>query len=150
MSISFQVEGINIGSGNLFLIAGPCVIESESHASEIAGCLAAIARAVGVPFIFKASYDKANRTSLKSFRGPGLREGLQRFEPGAQGEHKLARGFLPAKTESFHWIADRRFRAAIDDALVRERRGLLAYGEDLMEHSPYVRRDCDDASQLSP
>ena len=67
-----------------------------------------------------------------------LREGLDRFEPGAQGEHKLARGFLPAKTESFHWIADRRFRAAIGDALRSEARHLEAYGDDLLEHSPYA------------
>jgi predicted N-acyltransferase len=67
-----------------------------------------------------------------------IREGLQRFEPGAQGEHKLARGFLPAKTESFHWIADRRFRTAIDDALHREAHGLEAYHEDLLAHSPYA------------
>ena len=70
-----------------------------------------------------------------------LREGLQRFEPGAQGEHKLARGFLPTATHSFHWIGDARFRGAIADALARERRALLAYGEDLAEHSPYARRE---------
>jgi predicted N-acyltransferase len=70
-----------------------------------------------------------------------LREGLSRFEPGAQGEHKLARGFLPTATHSFHWIADRRFREAIADALARERRALLEYGEDLAEHSPYVRHE---------
>jgi hypothetical protein len=67
-----------------------------------------------------------------------LREGLQRFEPGAQGEHKLARGFLPAKTESFHWIADRRFRTAIHDALGREAHALEAYHEELLSHSPYA------------
>ena len=70
-----------------------------------------------------------------------LRESLQRFEPGAQGEHKLARGFLPTATHSFHWIGDARFRGAIADALARERRALLAYGEDLAEHSPYARRE---------
>jgi len=66
-----------------------------------------------------------------------LREGLQSFEPGAQGEHKLARGFLPTRTHSFHWIADPRFRSAISDALARERRLLQDYGEELLEHSPY-------------
>jgi uncharacterized protein len=79
-----------------------------------------------------------------------IRERLARFEPGAQGEHKLARGFLPAKTESFHWIADPRFRAAIADALSRERRGLLAYGEELMEHSPYAHRDDDGDTEPRP
>ena len=59
------------------LIAGPCVIESEAHASDLAGRLTEIARRARVPFIFKASYDKANRTSGRSFRGPGLDEGLR-------------------------------------------------------------------------
>jgi 2-dehydro-3-deoxyphosphooctonate aldolase (KDO 8-P synthase) len=77
MSISFQVEGINIGSGNLFLIAGPCVIESEKHALFMAEVIKGVTRALNVPFIFKASYDKANRTSIRSFRGPGLVEGLR-------------------------------------------------------------------------
>ena len=69
---------IAVGGGNpLVLIAGPCVIESERHASDLAGRLAEIARRLRVPFIFKASYDKANRTSGRSFRGPGLDEGLR-------------------------------------------------------------------------
>ena len=66
-----------MGAGPLVLIAGPCVIESEAHAIETALALRAIARAAGVPLVFKASYDKANRTSTKSFRGPGLSEGLR-------------------------------------------------------------------------
>jgi 2-dehydro-3-deoxyphosphooctonate aldolase (KDO 8-P synthase) len=67
-----------MGGGSPFvLIAGPCVIESASHASDLAGEIAAIARRVNVPLIFKASYDKANRTSGGSFRGPGLDEGLR-------------------------------------------------------------------------
>jgi 2-dehydro-3-deoxyphosphooctonate aldolase (KDO 8-P synthase) len=69
---------ITIGGGSPFvLIAGPCVIESESHAMELAGRLADIASRSRVPFIFKASFDKANRTSGRSFRGPGLDEGLR-------------------------------------------------------------------------
>ena len=69
---------ITIGGGSPFvLIAGPCVIESEAHALDLAGRLAEIARRTRVPFIFKASYDKANRTSGRSFRGPGLDEGLR-------------------------------------------------------------------------
>jgi predicted N-acyltransferase len=67
-----------------------------------------------------------------------LRHGLRRFEPGAQGEHKLARGFLPVATRSFHYIADARFRAAVADALHREAGVLLAYREELMAHSPYA------------
>jgi 2-dehydro-3-deoxyphosphooctonate aldolase (KDO 8-P synthase) len=77
MSISFQVESIRIGSGDLFLIAGPCVIESEKHALFMAEVIKGVTRSLNVPFIFKASYDKANRTSMRSFRGPGLVEGLR-------------------------------------------------------------------------
>src|ERR1700722_1031361 len=77
MSISFQVDGIHIGSGNLFLIAGPCVIESEKHAIFMAEVIKGVTRSLNIPFIFKASYDKANRTSMRSFRGPGLVEGLR-------------------------------------------------------------------------
>jgi 2-dehydro-3-deoxyphosphooctonate aldolase (KDO 8-P synthase) len=61
----------------LFLIAGPCVIESESSALEHAKILKEIAKKTDIPFIYKSSYDKANRTSIKSFRGPGLERGLQ-------------------------------------------------------------------------
>jgi 2-dehydro-3-deoxyphosphooctonate aldolase (KDO 8-P synthase) len=73
-----QVGDIAIGGGSpMALVAGPCVIESESHARSMAGALAEITRRLSVPFIFKASFDKANRTSGKSFRGPGLAEGLR-------------------------------------------------------------------------
>ena len=69
---------MRLGGGNpLFLIAGPCVIESEGHARGMADRVARIAADAGVPYIFKASYDKANRSSGKSFRGPGLAEGLR-------------------------------------------------------------------------
>ena len=69
---------LRLGGGNgLFLIAGPCVIESEAHACAMAEKIARIAGDCGVPYIFKASYDKANRSSLKSFRGPGVKEGLR-------------------------------------------------------------------------
>jgi 2-dehydro-3-deoxyphosphooctonate aldolase (KDO 8-P synthase) len=72
------LRDISIGDGRPFaLIAGPCVIESETHVTEIAGQLVDIAARVGVPFIFKASFDKANRTSGRSYRGPGLKEGLR-------------------------------------------------------------------------
>ena len=69
--------GVSIGGGSLVLIAGPCVIESESHAIETALALRDIARRARVPFVFKVSYDKANRTSGGSFRGPGLAEGVR-------------------------------------------------------------------------
>ena len=77
MAISFQFDNVRIGSGSLFLIAGPCVIESEDHAIRMAEIIKGVTRSLNFPFIFKASYDKANRTSLKSFRGPGLKEGLR-------------------------------------------------------------------------
>lgn len=77
-SRSFEVGRIRIGgTAPLFLIAGPCVIESEAHATMIAERSREIARSVGVPLIFKASYDKANRSSISSYRGPGLEEGLR-------------------------------------------------------------------------
>jgi len=73
-----QLGRLTFGGGSPFvLIAGPCVIESESHAVELAGRLLEITARLSVPFVFKASYDKANRTSGRSFRGPGLDEGLR-------------------------------------------------------------------------
>jgi 2-dehydro-3-deoxyphosphooctonate aldolase (KDO 8-P synthase) len=77
MSVSFQISDVRIGAGKLFLIAGPCVIESEEHAIRMAEIIKGVARSLNFPFIFKASYDKANRTSIRSFRGPGLAEGLR-------------------------------------------------------------------------
>jgi 2-dehydro-3-deoxyphosphooctonate aldolase (KDO 8-P synthase) len=72
------IGSLRLGAGNrLFLIAGPCVIENEPHARKMAESVARIAGDAGVPLIFKASYDKANRSSVKSFRGPGLQEGLR-------------------------------------------------------------------------
>jgi 2-dehydro-3-deoxyphosphooctonate aldolase (KDO 8-P synthase) len=77
MPTSFQIGDVRIGSGDLFLIAGPCVIESEEHAIRMAEIIKGVTKALGFPFIFKASYDKANRTSIRSFRGPGIKEGLR-------------------------------------------------------------------------
>jgi 2-dehydro-3-deoxyphosphooctonate aldolase (KDO 8-P synthase) len=77
MITSFQVGDIHIGSGEMFLIAGPCVIESEEHAVRMAEIIKGVTKALALPFIFKASYDKANRTSMRSFRGPGIKEGLR-------------------------------------------------------------------------
>ncbi len=73
----FSIANFQVGHGKkLFLIAGPCVIESEKHARSMAEAIGEICTKQGVPFIFKASYDKANRTSVRSFRGPGLKKGL--------------------------------------------------------------------------
>lgn len=66
---------VEIGRGQLFLIAGPCVIESETQARSIADAIQRIAGDLRLPYVFKASYDKANRTSIRSFRGPGVEEG---------------------------------------------------------------------------
>jgi 2-dehydro-3-deoxyphosphooctonate aldolase (KDO 8-P synthase) len=73
-----EIGDFSVGGGRpLALIAGPCVIESAGHASELAAAIRDVAARRGVPFVFKASYDKANRTSIGSYRGPGLREGVR-------------------------------------------------------------------------
>ncbi len=72
-----------------------------------------------------------------------LREGLQRFEPGAQGEHKLARGFLPTLVRSRHWVADAQFRQALREWCAREERDVARYAQALRRHSPF--RDGDGA-----
>jgi 2-dehydro-3-deoxyphosphooctonate aldolase (KDO 8-P synthase) len=65
------------GAGRLFLIAGPCVIESREHSFSLAKKIQKICRTLSIPFVFKASFDKANRSSLKSYRGPGIEKGLE-------------------------------------------------------------------------
>jgi 2-dehydro-3-deoxyphosphooctonate aldolase (KDO 8-P synthase) len=76
-----QLSGHEVGEGRpLFLIAGPCVIESPALTQEIAGRLKEITARLGIPYIFKASYDKANRSSRASFRGPGIEAGLKVLE----------------------------------------------------------------------
>ena len=73
-----KIGPLTIGGGKpIVVIAGPCVIESEKHALKTAEQLKRIFADAGVPFIYKSSYDKANRSSIKSFRGPGLKEGLK-------------------------------------------------------------------------
>jgi 2-dehydro-3-deoxyphosphooctonate aldolase (KDO 8-P synthase) len=95
VSFMTQTREIRVGSvqlggrAPLFLIAGPCVIESEAHAMKTAEAVGRIAADAGVLCLFKASYDKANRSSVKSFRGPGLKEGL-RILGKIKAELKLA------------------------------------------------------------
>src|SRR5580704_11432823 len=72
----FEIGTVRVGGSSLFLIAGPCVIESETHARFMADSIQRIAADLGIPYIFKASYDKANRTSASGFRGPGLEQGV--------------------------------------------------------------------------
>jgi 2-dehydro-3-deoxyphosphooctonate aldolase (KDO 8-P synthase) len=69
-----------LGRESLVLIAGPCVIEGETHALDLANAITSLARRRGIPYVFKASFDKANRTSLSSYRGPGLEAGLAVLE----------------------------------------------------------------------
>lgn len=78
MTKEVNIRGVRIGGNNPFaLIAGPCVIESESAVMDAASRLKQMTADLGIPFIFKASYDKANRSSFRSYRGPGLREGIR-------------------------------------------------------------------------
>ena len=106
-----KLGDVSIGGGSpLVLIAGPCVIESEQHATDLAGTLADITRRLRVPFIFKASYDKANRTSGRSFRGPGLDEGL-RILAGIKAQLRL-----PILTD-IHEPAQARAAADVADVL---------------------------------
>jgi 2-dehydro-3-deoxyphosphooctonate aldolase (KDO 8-P synthase) len=109
--MALKLGDISIGGGSpLVLIAGPCVIESEQHATDLAGTLADITRRLRVPFIFKASYDKANRTSGRSFRGPGLDEGL-RILAGIKAQLRL-----PILTD-IHEPAQARAAADVADVL---------------------------------
>src|ERR1700684_2221825 len=77
MAKVFEIGPVQVGGGGLFLIAGPCVIESETHVRTMADAIQRITSDLRIPYIFKASYDKANRTSVKSFRGLGLGEGTR-------------------------------------------------------------------------
>jgi len=98
------------GTNPLFLIAGPCVIESEAHARKMAEQIARTAADAAMPFIFKASYDKANRSSAKAFRGPGLKEGLRIL---AKIKHELK---LPILTD-IHDAAQAAEAAEVCDVL---------------------------------
>ncbi len=104
-------EGVEVGGGApLLLIAGPDVLESVEHALRLARALAAIARERSLPFVFKASFDKANRTSLEAYRGPGLEKGLR-----ALGEVKRLAG-VPVTTD-FHEAAQAAAVAEVADLL---------------------------------
>lgn len=77
MGRTFNVGNVELGGPDLFIIAGPCVVESEQHAMMMAEEISRRTAEAGLPYIFKASYDKANRSSIKSYRGPGVGEGLR-------------------------------------------------------------------------
>ena len=95
---------------SLFLLAGPCVIESEKHPHVVAGRLKDITARLGIPFVFKASYDKANRSSLGSYRGPGMERGLEIL-----GEVRARHG-VPILTD-VHETAQVEKAAAVADVL---------------------------------
>jgi len=86
---AIKIGNISIGTGELVLIAGPCVIESEEHARFMAEKISEIANRVNIPFIFKASFDKANRSSIESYRGPGIVKGLDILS-GIKHDFKVA------------------------------------------------------------
>jgi 2-dehydro-3-deoxyphosphooctonate aldolase (KDO 8-P synthase) len=73
----FKVGNVEVGGGDLFLIAGPCLVESEAHALKMAYAISSITQRLGIPYIFKSSYDKANRTSINAHRGLGIEEALR-------------------------------------------------------------------------
>ncbi|HYP29887.1 MAG TPA: 3-deoxy-8-phosphooctulonate synthase [Blastocatellia bacterium] len=107
---SYRVGDVEVGGGELFLIAGPCLVEGESHALKMAEAISAITRRVGIPYIYKSSYDKANRTSINAHRGLGVEEGLEilskvRSETG-----------LPILTD-VHEVAQVRAAAEVADVL---------------------------------
>src|ERR1700690_1218944 len=110
LTLSFQIDNVRVGSGDLFLIAGPCVIESEDHALRMAEIIKGVARSLNFPFIFKASYDKANRTSIRSYRGPGMKEGLRILKKVKDDVH------VPVLTD-VHQVADVAAVAEVVDVL---------------------------------
>jgi 2-dehydro-3-deoxyphosphooctonate aldolase (KDO 8-P synthase) len=107
MRYSIPEFGLDLSQG-LFLIAGPCVIESREHVLYMASELKKITAANRFPFVFKASYDKANRTSIKSFRGPGIREGLNILREVREkiGLPVLSDGHDPAQCEAARKVLD--------------------------------------------
>ena len=107
----FEIGKVKIGGQSpLMMIAGPCVIESAEHAGFLAAALKDLSGQLGLPLIFKASYDKANRSSLSSYRGPGLREGMRIL-----GAIKKATG-LPVLTD-VHDVSQVEEAAAVCDVL---------------------------------
>ena len=72
-----KVGNVIFGKDNLGIIAGPCVIENRDHSLEMSVAIKEVSEDAGIPIIFKSSFDKANRTSIKSFRGPGIEEGMR-------------------------------------------------------------------------
>jgi len=110
LTLSFQIDNVRVGAGDLFLISGPCVIESEEHVLRMAEIIKGVVRSLNFPFIFKASYDKANRTSIRSYRGPGVKEGLRILKKVKDEVH------IPVLTD-VHQVADVAAVAEVVDVL---------------------------------
>src|ERR1700726_3681643 len=110
LTLSFQIDNVRVGAGDLFLIAGPCVIESEEHVLRMAEIIKGVVASLNFPFIFKASYDKANRTSIRSYRGPGVKEGLRILKKVTDEVH------IPVLTD-VHQVADVAAVAEVVDVL---------------------------------
>lgn len=111
MAGQVAIGGVKVGGGApLALIAGPCVLESDEINREIAGTLKEIAAKLGLGFVFKASYDKANRTSLTSPRGPGIEEGLKKLAA-------IKEEFGVPVISDVHWPDDARVAASVLDCL---------------------------------
>ena len=72
-----KIGNVIFGEDNLGIIAGPCVIENRDHSLEMSYAIKGVSEDIGIPIIFKSSFDKANRTSIKSFRGPGIEDGMR-------------------------------------------------------------------------
>lgn len=126
---AFQMGAVTVGAPALFLIAGPCVLESESHARALADRIQRIATDLHVPYVFKASYDKANRTSLRSFRGPGLVEGCRILREIALGKDLpvLTDVHTPEQaTEASHELGDAEAMLQIPAFLCRQTDLLIA------------------------
>lgn len=108
---TLRIDGITLGEGYpLFFIGGPCVIEGLDHAVRHARAISEICSGLGIPFVYKTSYDKANRTSGKTFRGPGLKKGLEILKK------VKAKAGVPVLTD-VHDIADVRAAARVADVL---------------------------------
>ncbi len=126
--MTVQVGNIEIGGSELVIIAGPCVIESPEHSLKMATSLKKIMVEAKIPFIFKTSFDKANRTSVKSFRGPGMEEGLEilREVKDTTGVPILTDIHSPDQAEQVAEVAD---VLQIPAFLCRQTDLLLAAGE---------------------
>ena len=139
MNHPFEIGNISVGHGKLFLIAGPCVIESEQHARMMADSIQRITSDLGVPYIFKASYDKANRTSIHSFRGPGLAEGTRILRSIRESNH------LPVLTDVH---SDHDCRAVADSVDILQIPAFLCRQTDLLIAAGEAARDANRAINI--